>query len=138
MTCRRTLDRRHAELAKIHIAKKQLALDEPTYRAMLWTIGRVESSKDLDTYGRQALLEHLKARGFVDRSRVRPAEDREPLVNKIRAMLRGAERTDAYADGMARHMFGAARFIWCNPEQLRKIVAALVYDAKRREKARAK
>ena len=137
MTCRRTLDRRHAELAKIHIAKKQLALDEPTYRAMLWTIGRVESSKDLDTHGRQTLLEHLKSRGFVYRARPRPSEDREPLVNKIRAMLRAADRADAYADAMAKHMFGSAKFTWCNPEQLRKIVAALVYDAKRREKARA-
>ncbi|MBI2801269.1 MAG: regulatory protein GemA [Gammaproteobacteria bacterium] len=128
-------DRRHAELAKIHIAKKQLGLDEPTYRAMLWTIGRVESSKDLDTHGRQALLDHLKSRGFVDRARPKPNEDRAPLIYKIRAMLRAADRPDAYADGIAKRMFGSARYTWCNPEQLRKLVAALAYDAKRRAKA---
>jgi phage gp16-like protein len=132
MTCRRPLDPRNAQLAKIHIAIKQLGLDDETYRALLWTVARVKSSKDLDTHGRLAVLEHLKARGFVDRSRRRPSEDREPLVNKIRAMLHAAERADAYADGIAKRMFGSERFMWCNPAQLRKIVAALTYDQRRR------
>jgi len=38
---------RSANLAKIHIAKKQLGMDDATYRAMLQSHGGVTSSKDL-------------------------------------------------------------------------------------------
>lgn len=55
---------RNAELAQIHLAKKQLGLDDDTYRAVLWTVGRVKSAKDLDWTGRKALLEHFRAKGW--------------------------------------------------------------------------
>lgn len=55
---------RRAELAQIHIAKSQLGLDDETYRAMLWSVGRVKSSSDLDWRGRKAVLDHLKRSGF--------------------------------------------------------------------------
>jgi len=42
---------RRAQLAKIHIAKKELGLDDETYRSMLWTIARVRSASDLDSHG---------------------------------------------------------------------------------------
>ena len=126
-------NRRNAELAKIHLAKKQLQLDEETYRAMLWTVGRVQSARDLDAGGRARVLEHLEARGFRPHRRGRsvPAGERVPLVRKIRAQLMTAKRPDAYADGLARKMFGVDRFEWCQPEQLRKIIAALAKDAGR-------
>lgn len=56
-------DQRRSALAKIHIAKKDLGMDEETYRAMLWTVARVHSAADLDDEGRQAVLAHLVARG---------------------------------------------------------------------------
>ena len=55
---------RNAEIAQIHIAKSQLGLDDDTYRAILWTVGRVRSAKDLDWTGRKALLDHFKAKGW--------------------------------------------------------------------------
>lgn len=55
---------RKAQLAQIHIAKDQLGMDEDTYRAMLWVVGRVRSAADLDLPGRMRVLEHLKASGF--------------------------------------------------------------------------
>lgn len=130
-------DSRRRELAKIHLATKQLGLDEETYRSMLWTVARVHSAKDLDAAGRARVLEHLRSRGFRSRrmGRTTPAGDKVKLVAKIRAMLTSAQRPDEYADGMSRKMFGVERFEWCDPDQLRRIVAALVYDAKRhREK----
>jgi len=133
-----TANKRNAELAKIHLAKKQLQLDEDTYRSMLWTVARVRSAADLDAGGRERVLEHLKARGFKSKSRGRsvPAGERVPLVAKIRAQLAAAGRDDAYADGMARRMFWVDRFEWCEPDQLRRLVAALAYDAKRHGRAR--
>lgn len=55
---------RRAEIAQIHIAKSQLEMDDDTYRAMLWSVGRVRSSSDLDWRGRKAVLDHLKRAGF--------------------------------------------------------------------------
>lgn len=128
-------DARHRELAKIHLAAKQLGFDRTTYEAMLWSIARVRSAKDLDEAGRRAVLEHLKARGFKPKRKGRPApaNDRAPLIGKIDALL--GDRPRAYAEGILKHMYGdtaPGRLEWANPEQLRKVVAALNYDAKRR------
>ncbi len=128
-------DRRNADLAKIHLAKKQLGLDDDIYRDMLWTLARVRSAADLDDAGRQAVLDHLKARGFTARRKrgPTPAGDRSPLLNKVFALL--GDRPVTYAEGILRHMYrdaAPARLEWANPEQLRKVVAALSYDKRRR------
>lgn len=57
---------RSNELAKIHIAKAQLELDDDTYRHMLWSVARVRSAKDLDAGGREAVLAHLRGCGWKD------------------------------------------------------------------------
>jgi len=68
---------RRTDLAKIHIAKKDLGMDDETYQAMLWTVARVHSAADLDEAGRQAVLSHLVARGAKVGLR-RPGKHRKP------------------------------------------------------------
>ncbi len=83
-------DIRKRELAQIHIAKQQLGIDDETYRAMLWTVARVQSAGDLDFAGRKKVLDHLKSKGF----KVKPARNAKttrPLASdeqskKIRAL----------------------------------------------------
>ena len=127
-------DLRKRELAQIHIARQQLGMDEDTYRAMLWTVARVTSAADLDWAGRKQVLDHCKAKGWKNtKHRPAPAKSKAALVAKIRALLIAAgNRPDAYADGMARRMFGLARFDWCTHQQLGKLIAALAIDARRR------
>ena len=123
---------RKRELAMIHVARKQLGMDEETYRAMLWTLCRVRSAADLDAAGRQRVIQHLKMLGFRPKRRGRstvPA-DKVHLVAKIRALLAG--KPEAYADAMAYRMYGVERYEWCTPQQLRGIIAALTYDRRRR------
>lgn len=127
-------DIRKRELAQIHIGRQQLGLDDDTYRAMLWTVARVRSAADLDWRGRKLVLDHLKAKGFAIKSkaRPRPAPGKAALVAKIRALLIAAgNKPDAYADGMAKKMFGSERYEWCDADQLRRIVAALEYHRRR-------
>lgn len=57
---------RKADLAAIHIAKKQLGWDDDTYRDLLWTVCRVKSSGDLDFTGRKRFLDHLRQCGFTN------------------------------------------------------------------------
>jgi phage gp16-like protein len=127
-------DHRNGDLAKIHIAKQQLRMGDDDYRAMLWTQGRVHSSKDLDHAGRQRVLDYLTTIGFKPApakttkrpARPTPAADKVKLVRRIRAQLISLDRKpDEYADGIARQMFGVNYYEWCNHEQLHAITAAL-------------
>lgn len=131
----RSADLRARELAAIHVARRMLGLDEETYRLMLWTVARVHSAADLDHAGRQAVLDHLRARGFRPSrpGRPRAAPERAALIGKIRALLiAGGHRPDAYADAMARRMFGVDRYEWLAARDLRRLVAALEIDRRRR------
>lgn len=126
----------------IKIAQKQLGMDDDTYRAMLWTVARVKSCTELDFVGRRNVLDHLKKCGFkvtagknAGKSRPAPAADKAALVGKIRALLIALDnKPDAYADGMARKMFGVERMEWCSAPQLGKMVAALNYSLARQNK----
>ncbi len=139
---------RNPNLAKIHIAKKELGMDESTYRAMLRTHGGVDSSKDLTLIGAAKVLAHLEKCGFEPKAakaavRTKPkvGGDRQLLMNKIEAQLADARRPWAYADGVVKRLFinttKVERIEFCDAEHLGKVVAALAFDAKRRAKKAA-
>lgn len=139
-------DLRRRELAQIHIAKAQLRMAEDTYRALVrnFSKGRTESAGDLDFTERARLLAHLRACGFKAGKppyRGRPRNMREPqrgaMLGKVEALLADAGRPWSYAHTLARHMFKVDDVSFCNPEQLHKLVAALVIDQQRRAKAAA-
>lgn len=129
----------NAALAKIHIARQQLGMDDATYRIMLHQVAGVRSSKDLDQRGVDKVMAHLERIGFKPKPaagkarRPAPPADRVRLMHKIESQLAGAGRSIEYADSMARHMFKVDKVSWLKPDQLRRIVAALAYDAKRRK-----
>lgn len=133
-------DHRNGDLAKIHVAKKQLGMSEEDYRAMLWTQGRVTTSSDLDHTGRQRVLDHLKACGFKPVASVKtgrpkrptPAPDKLKLIRRIRAQLISLKNLpDSYADGIARQMFGLEFFEWGTHDQLHSITAALAVEQRK-------
>lgn len=128
---------RNPALAKIHIAKKQLQLDDDTYRVMLQNVAGVSSSKDLTDAGVTKVLAHLQRCGWKPKATAKVGKNpsvgrgRKALVGKIEALLAEAKRPWSYADAMALHMFGVEKVDWLEVEQLVKLVAALTYDAKR-------
>lgn len=129
---------RNLQLSKIHIAKKDLGLDDETYRALLVRVAGVRSAKDLTPRQAGAVLAEFTRLGWAPaqakkhgRNAPKPAPDREKLVGKIKAFLAEAKRSWAYADGMALRMFKVERVEWLDPGQLQKLVAALTYDARR-------
>lgn len=91
-------DPRRNDLAKIHIARKDLSLDDGTYRDVIRNIGGAESgsSSDLTATGRAKVLAHFQSRGWKpkrgNRARRRPSADKHPLmasdaqIRKIRAL----------------------------------------------------
>lgn len=131
------MSNKRADLAKIHIAKKDLCLDDDTYRAILWTVCRVKSAADLDEYGRRKLLEHFRSRGWKPQRKPGPgkvARMNNALMGKVEAQLAELHAPWKYADAMAKRMFNVDSVRFCQPAQLRKIVAALTYEQKRRAK----
>lgn len=134
-------DHRNSDLARIHIAKQQLGMSDDDYRAMLWTQGRVHSSRDLDHVGRQRVLDYLASIGFKPApskaakrpSRPTPTPDKVKLVRRIRAQLIDLGRLpDTYADGIAKQMFAVDLFEWCKPDQLHAITAALAVQQRKK------
>jgi len=141
-------DQRKRELARIHLAAKELGMDtrdkdpRSDYRRMLWTVARVHSSSDLDAHGRRAVIAHLAACGAKPkrpkRGRSRPhnidSEGRGPLLRRIEALLSEAGRPWSYADGIARRMFGRERVELCGDDELHRIVGAMMIDARRHDR----
>lgn len=145
-------DMRNRDLAKIHLAKKQLGMDEGTYRAMLLSVAGVESAADLDEAGRFKVLKHLYRNGFTSKRGKRPhpgqphnlsSSGRGPLLRKIEALLtekgirEGRYIPWNYALGILKRQYQVERMEWATPEQLRGVVAALSIHAKRQTKRRA-
>jgi phage gp16-like protein len=132
----RKKDLRGREIAAIQIAKKALALDDDVYRDLLERVAHVRSATLLDPKGRQLVLDELRRLGApAYKPKAHPGKpnnlDAKPMLWKIEAFLAEAGREWAYADGIAKQMFGVERVQFCSAEQLRALIAALSRDAKR-------
>ena len=131
---------RTTALAKIHIAKAQLGLDDETYRALLARTAGVHSAKDLKERQFGWVLEEFKRLGWQEkttrqgRARPKPAQSRNGVMSKIEALLTEAQRPWAYADAMALHMFKVARVEWLDDSQLLRLMQALLMDARRHDR----
>ncbi|MDR5803423.1 regulatory protein GemA [Caballeronia sp. LZ001] len=125
-------------LAKIHIGKRQLGLDDDTYRAMLRSVASVDSARELDVIGAENVLRHMRRCGFVATSkhgrRPRVALPREAQLRKVEALLTHSGRSWRYAEGMVKRICKVDAIEFCDAEMLRKLIAALQLDANRRAK----
>lgn len=91
---------RNAELAKIHIAWKDLSLQEDTYRQIIRDIGKAPSgsSADLSPEDRHRALKHFENLGWEP---LRKTRKRKPKVSRNNEILASAEQVT-----LIRH-------IWC-------------------------
>lgn len=136
--------RRTADLARLHVARKDLGLDADTWKMTISGLvaGRTTSSGALTAVERKTLIGALKARGWTPtRSpgrrvrRFRVPETKEALAGKVRALLLDAGRPDAYADAIASSRFAVERWEWLDWEALKKLMQMLVIDQRRRQKS---
>ena len=137
-----TRTNRKGVLAQIHIAKKELGLDDDTYRQMIATVtGGKRSCSDCNVAELYQVLQHLKDRGFKARPKKRVAQhpgtphnlDREPMLQKVEALLAEMKAPWSYADAIARQQTGIAKVAWLKkPEHLRALIAALDVELEKR------
>lgn len=124
----------------IHVGKSALSWDDETYRAVLYRIsGKSSSSLCTDAEG-EKVLAFMKEKGFEPTAKKsygkkpRVAASRQTVLNKIEALLCERDLPWAYAEQMAKHMFKKHVIMWLDDIQLRKLMQALIVDAKRRNK----
>lgn len=129
---------RREELAKIHIGRKDLGLDESAYKAILWGAGRVESSADLDWRGRQAVLDRYKELGWKPKAKgkapgkpSRPLAD-DPQSKKIRALWlelaavgKVRDSSESALASYVKRMTGCNALQWLTGAQASKVIEAL-------------
>jgi len=123
----------NSKKAVIHIAKAQTGMTEDEYRALLSSVG-VASSKDLIPLKFDIVMKRFGKMGFKrkkSKKRGAPATSKTRLLGKITAMCIDMGLKQGYVNAIARKMFGVDLVAWCDADQLRKIVAALMYYKKR-------
>lgn len=123
---------RRSQLAQIHIAKKDLGLDDDTYRALMIDVAGVDSAADLTAKQRRAVLERFEEKGWKKAKRprgnpVNVAPEKEPLMNKIGALLADMKLPWSYAVGIMKQQgIKAQRIEWCTNKELHSIAVSLI------------
>jgi len=132
---------KNAQIAKIHMGKTHLNMDDETYRAFLQRVAGVDSCKQLTGKQLARVLFELEKLGFkpgaskkAGRGRPRLPQSRAKVLSKIEALLTEGGRPFAYADGMALQMFKRQRLEWLTDSELYKLLQALIIDANRRKR----
>jgi len=129
--------RRLSDLAKIHIAKKDLGMDDDDYRAMLQNIAGVGSSADLSIHGRSKVLHHLESNlGWKPKPQARKARQKitatTPVDRKIRALWLDLANAGAVRDrsekalaSYVKRQTGIDRLDWLSSKQAERVIEAL-------------
>lgn len=128
--------RRRAMTAKIHIAKKQLGLDEDDYRQILLDESGRTSSGDCTEAELERVLKRFEALGFKPLPKAgatgasRPAQ--HPVARKARALwislyhLGAVESPSEKAlESFAKRQLKCERLVWANQSQGYKLIEAL-------------
>jgi len=125
-------------LAKVHIAKKDLGLDDEAYRSLMERITGHRSAGDCAVHELVRAVAEFRRLGWTPTGKKgaggkpgKPSRGKAALMGKITALLAEAKRPDAYAEAMARRMYRRDKLDFCTPKELQGVIAALSRDAVR-------
>jgi len=125
-------------LAKVHIARKDLGLDDEAYRSLMERTTGHRSAADCAVHELARAVAELRRLGWTPTSKTgkggkpgKPAKGKAALMGKITALLAEGQRPDAYAEAIARRMYRRDKLDFCTPKELQGVIAALSKDAKR-------
>lgn len=142
---------RRAMLAKVHIAKKELGLDDEVYRAVLQRASGRTSAGDCSAGELAEVLDAFKAKGWKPAVAGRAAAPRgvarqhpgaraadHPVAKKARALWISLwrlgvvrDRTDKALEAFARRQLKVERLQWADQGQGYKLIEALKAMAER-------
>lgn len=136
---------RRAAVAKVQIARKELGLDEDTYRAMLERITGRTSAADCDDRQLGDVLDEMKAKGWKPKvvqggrtARRTSAAADHPSAKKARALWLSLwhlgevrDPAESALEAFARRQLGVDRLQWADQTQCYKLIEALKAMAER-------
>lgn len=130
-------------MAKVHIGKKDLGLDDDTYRDVLWRVTGKRSCSDMSIAQLQDVVKDMESSGF--KPKATPKHGKKPdvikrrknLMSKIEAILADMGLHWNYAHGMADKMFQIKRLQFLSDNQLYKVTQALSVHQRREAKKAA-
>ena len=94
----------------IHVAKRDLQLDDDTYRAILQRVAGKGSSSDLTVSELEKVLEHMKRSGFKVRSKGKAPRTAKPAKAKLsRPLAQDGESKKVRALWLFLHQLGAVK-----------------------------
>ena len=130
-------------IAKIHVAKTQLGLDDDNYRAILQRITGQNSAKDCNLLQLQRVMAEMERLGFKPTRKHIGAvplhlADTTPLINKLAALLATSGKSWEYANGIAKQMFNREQVNQLDAMQLRKVIIAMNVHTAKQQVASAK
>ena len=124
-----------ANLAKIHIGKKELNLPDENYRDILYAVAKKESAADISDRQALAVLERYAELGWKPKqsrkkgrrptNMDKPGDSRADQLGKIEALLTIGKLSWAYADGIARQMKLADAMQFVATKDLFRVITAL-------------
>jgi len=103
---------RQSLIRLIHVAKRDLALDDETYRAMLIAVTGKDSSTGLSVPQLERVLAHMKKSGFTVRHKARadrPSDSRHAAGTLSRSIVQDAQSSKIRALWLSLHEMGAVR-----------------------------
>lgn len=129
-------------MAKIHIAKKDLVLDDETYRDVLFYTTGERSCSDMNLDQLSRVLAEFRRKGWKPQSKQgakpRVSGSKQTTIDKIEAILADMQLPWSYATGMAKNMFEKEAVEFLDAVQLQKLMQALiVYQRRQTEKTDA-
>lgn len=138
----RQTQNRKGLIAKIHIGKSQLQMDNDSYRALLYRTAKKSSCTEMTVIELEAVLKEMKRLGFTPKRagtgrKPSVAKSKTALLSKIEAILADLRLSWSYAEGMAKQMFGREKIEWLNVIETQKLLQALIYH-QRRQQAKGK
>ena len=119
-------------LAKIHIAKKQLAMDEDDYRQLLFEETGHASAGDCSEAQLSRVLERLKKLGFKPLPKAGKKAATHPMARKARALWISLHHLNVVQnpaeealEAFARRQLGCTKLNWANQREAYKLIEAL-------------
>lgn len=146
--------RRRSRLAAIHVAASQLGLDDEAYRDLVERVSAehgtaCRSSGQMDEKQADRLLDELRRLGAPEPTQRRARGRSKPAhypgtphnmaklsgeITKIEAQLADMRLPWAYADAIAKRMYGIERVAWLRrQEQLVGVLSALHVEQQKRD-----
>ena len=124
----------------VHVARRELQLDEDTYRTMLVAKGGADSTANMDVAALQAVLDHMKRSGFKVRSSSSSKPGRKPdrrqdssaSGRKVRALWLFLHRLGAVQDPSERALAAYVKRIakvddmhWASSARMHDVIETL-------------